>query len=1594
MELLRSRFDFGKPDERARAADPTRAPHAVRLDGWLYAQFIDRSGTGWWHFGLESSTTLVSQRIMTVTYRRFPSDRDARSAFASEPTSSLSVLLDAETWSSFRGGHGGSQLVSSIDAPTAQPTSLQQVVLVSGRARSPILTLYERLPQCVYLANWLSDQGCSVVSTAGPAVLSILAAPLRLGSEATALTSDSRPSAPKATATQMSVRRVAVSLAAPEYSRHATTDAVLVPRSSESVISAGRSSAGNQTPVSAAFNLAASLRSPPARSERRLSASYNPAVSPSLVTTSPVPHLAPHSASRHSPATFGARAPPAMPFTLWFSALRAWPGLRSEAMRAAPDSNGRPAMATLSKVFIGFGRVVDVRRSDKYTAAVLEISFDGLDPVWSQRSPLVSAEAMRVALEDLASDDDDYDHRSASLPTANWDLTAFLDAINSLSPKDVGTLARLKTNEQSSCVSGGGSFAVGDVVAALIKGKPAKELAPPKASSSQRTGTSVSASRDKRTRCKFSFSKCKRKDLCWYSHTDEEVRLAEADFRGSSPKTPQDSASGGVTKLRWYVDGVVRLQCSSASVDSAAAAWRCGTSAAPDSCLASLAAAQQSESFLRDLARLLGLSDGARPASAATDTADAPLLRIVLAALLSQSKTWERLESALSRTGPDANAALALLTSAAHVTDGHVLAAGARKLQRCIVLAASLPALGASGAAAIGALVAVLASRLSVSHGRAPLESSAMRMLHVAAKRESSETHWLDVPLVPTVADIQGGAKWLGPGRLAGLEKVYPTPQAYLERLFRLLRADALADISLRVGVLARGDPVPDRELRRFTDLRVEGYRARGGAVQVALSFRPVTKPRGGNCATAHLLMDGSLVCIAPRGRWRNIAALLWAVVAPARDALERGVVVVEVLPGTGVDAMDVLRALLTAPPGSSEMVENPEFFTSARFALERLRALGSANAVLPFESELVRAEICLADGFGPSGSREKWSSTLRLALKDIFHAPRLANLNEEQQETVAGGLQNRVWISQGPPGTGKTTASVSFFSALQCLPADERSKRPTLMLAVKNHALDQFLERVMIAQPGTRVVRIGGKAVPALAELNLSVLRKAADDACRARRTDVMPGVLEAWRAKGKAYSDLISAQEALADALDASLGGGGAPDPDKFLATLSATQLRDLVLGARDGLAASCIRVPGIDLVGAWSEQAAGLRLSCPSDAAESAAFSALLDNAPSLIELGVLDAESLDGAEVVVRKKGKKSALRLPRLRDVVSLALKLWASEIAGAEVLDMFEMSSNALDDDREQLLLRRGREGSACAPADTSAPDVDGNDDVDAILREARAAALLDDDDDSLGDVDVLHDGITKSTRRRRPAARRDGVPGVIDDLHMSRLGSSITTDGHSPLAACDFVSRPLRAIFAEIFAESVDDIAGSPIWDLSSRGRAFLLHRAAMAQRSSAERAYADTLPVFREAALADADARAAFDAAVVSRASVVGMTINGAAKVRCFVLFLLSQFIPQISRIVRFSCSTLFCSRSSLRRLLLSKKLLRSKSRCSLLLCLQVLAFCSWLATTSSYLRSRRTTRFPRPTSRSTCRCSSVLSTRASSRVVCESRIACIRD
>lgn len=117
----------------------------------------------------------------------------------------------------------------------------------------------------------------------------------------------------------------------------------------------------------------------------------------------------------------------------------------------------------------------------------------------------------------------------------------------------------------------------------------------------------------------------------------------------------------------------------------------------------------------------------------------------------------------------------------------------------------------------------------------------------------------------------------------------------------------------------------------------------------------------------------------------------------------------------------------------------------------------------VPFCEELLYASPPQSVSYG---SAHDWQGVQR------DYVTEAETLDSSQRDAVWHALTHRVSLIQGPPGTGKTRIGVLLAKILMKNIPDAK----LLCLSYKNHALDQFLERLVDAGVTDKIVRIGSR--------------------------------------------------------------------------------------------------------------------------------------------------------------------------------------------------------------------------------------------------------------------------------------------------------------------------------------------------------------------------------------------------------------------------------------------------------------------------------------------------------------------------------------
>ncbi|KAL9976038.1 hypothetical protein ACROYT_G013272 [Oculina patagonica] len=175
------------------------------------------------------------------------------------------------------------------------------------------------------------------------------------------------------------------------------------------------------------------------------------------------------------------------------------------------------------------------------------------------------------------------------------------------------------------------------------------------------------------------------------------------------------------------------------------------------------------------------------------------------------------------------------------------------------------------------------------------------------------------------------------------------------------------------------------------------------------------------------------------------------------------------------------------------QMVESPAYYEAYRHVLKGLKELDETT--MPFKKYLVE---CSEDVDPPEYLRREDSQepvcydlSLALDVPDAMKARRVPvlqpgawpsvetlPLNSSQFEALRTAVTTEFSVIQGPPGTGKTYVGAKIVRCLleNRVAWDPEGISPMLMVCYTNHALDQFLEKVLEFLPQEEIIRVGGR--------------------------------------------------------------------------------------------------------------------------------------------------------------------------------------------------------------------------------------------------------------------------------------------------------------------------------------------------------------------------------------------------------------------------------------------------------------------------------------------------------------------------------------
>ena len=222
-------------------------------------------------------------------------------------------------------------------------------------------------------------------------------------------------------------------------------------------------------------------------------------------------------------------------------------------------------------------------------------------------------------------------------------------------------------------------------------------------------------------------------------------------------------------------------------------------------------------------------------------------------------------------------------------------------------------------------------------------------------------------------------------------------------------------------------------------------------------------------------------MCISPSGTFKNP---IWATVANRDIKLLKTKCSIDVDLCENSMSIPEIIVLMSQTNKGMVMVESSTYYNAYKPVLQALKTKNQDN--LPFEEELVHGK--------ESEVRPNYISSFKKRLKLTTEAfvDRISRkwpptLDKFQPHSMERTFRKRISCIQGPPGTGKTFIGIQLVRTI--LEFEERPETPILILTYKNHALDEFLKKLI---SDFDVVRIGGRSKDAKIQCrNLNELKK-----------------------------------------------------------------------------------------------------------------------------------------------------------------------------------------------------------------------------------------------------------------------------------------------------------------------------------------------------------------------------------------------------------------------------------------------------------------------------------------------------------------------
>ena len=312
----------------------------------------------------------------------------------------------------------------------------------------------------------------------------------------------------------------------------------------------------------------------------------------------------------------------------------------------------------------------------------------------------------------------------------------------------------------------------------------------------------------------------------------------------------------------------------------------------------------------------------------------------------------------------------------------------------------------------------------------------------------------------------------------------YENAEHYLDVQFRLLREDFLEPLREGIHEIIRDIPRQQRKhlMKNYRSVRIIGKEFTCGGIihQVQIDVSRIDTSRW---PKSKRLLFGSFLCLSKD----NFKTMLFATVSNRdEENVKEGRIDIRFIEEQDVRGIESRNHVY-------QMVESPAYFEAYRYVLRGLQELDEES--LPFKKYLVE---CSAEVDPPEYlRRDETEGPVCYDLSKALDVPGVPNatavpvlqcdawppvrklpLNSSQLEALRTAITTEFSVIQGPPGTGKTYVGARI---VRCLLEnrqvwDPYFISPMLMVCYTNHALDQFLEKVLEFLPKDRIIRVGGR--------------------------------------------------------------------------------------------------------------------------------------------------------------------------------------------------------------------------------------------------------------------------------------------------------------------------------------------------------------------------------------------------------------------------------------------------------------------------------------------------------------------------------------